>query len=160
MPPKASGDVDRAVSPVVGTVLLVTIAVLSAVVLASIVTDAGRSSDPPQATIEGSADGTENHVTLVHRGGDPLPITDVRLRVEIEGVPLTEQPPVPFFSAQGFAPGPTGPFNPSGDRTWESGEPASFRIASTNSPTPSPGDEITVLLLLDGQPVDETTLSA
>jgi len=140
--------VDRAVSPAVGTVLLVAIVVV-AVAVGTVVPDVERSPGTSRVMIDGTADAGENVVTLVHRGGDTLPVAELDVRVEIEGQPLSRQPPVPFFSAEGFSPGPTGPFNPSADGNWEPGESASFQLARTNSPTLSPGDQVIVRITVD-----------
>jgi flagellin-like protein len=153
---------DRGVSAVVGSVLMIAIVVGSAAVVAMFVTDVATTSNEPapQTSFEATAEAEENVITLVHDGGDPIKMDRVRLRVEINGTPLDEQPPVPFFSASGFRPGPTGPFNPSTDNTWTAGERASIRIASTNTPVLRAGARVTVLLSVGNTVIFESTIPA
>ena len=77
-------------------------------------------------------------------GGDPIDVSDVRLSVRVDGEALSEQPPVPFFSASGFEPGPTGAFNSASDGVFEPGERARLSLAATNAPHFDPGDRVTV----------------
>jgi len=106
---------------------------------------------PPSAVLSLSA--TDDRIAIDHRGGDPIDVSAVTIRVSIDGEPLDEQPPLPFFSAAGFHPGPTGPFNAAGDDTLRVGETATFRVADTNDPTLEPGRTVTVDITADGQPV-------
>ena len=80
--------------------------------------------------------------------------------VRVDGAPLRHQPPVPFFSARGFRPGPTGPFNAAADPTWAVGERASIRLASTNRPRVRAGARVTVTLRYDGQQLATLTATA
>jgi len=96
-------------------------------------------------------------LTVEHLGGDSLDVTAIRLRVTVDGDPLAHQPPVPFFSAAGFRPGPTGAFNVAGDTTLSPGESASFRIASTNEPVPEAGDRVELTVYSGGSPVARLT---
>ena len=146
----------RALAPV-AVVLLVALTVLLAVgVGAATLEIAPLSSPAPTATI--ALDATADHVVLTHHGGDPIQVGDLRVVVAVNGEPLANQPPVPFFSAAGFRPGPTGPFNAATPNEWTAGTSASFRIAGTNDPTPVPGDRITVRLVVDDRPI--ATLNA
>jgi FlaG/FlaF family flagellin (archaellin) len=157
---RAHPRTDRAVSTVVGTVLLIALVVGSATVVGAFVTGIGPASTAPQATLDATAEADENRITLVHRGGDQLDVERMRLRITVDGDALTTQPPVPFFSAGGFRPGPTGPFNPSTDGRWTAGERASFQIASTNSPTLSTGDQVTITVVVGDDVIAETTVTA
>lgn len=141
----------RALSPVVGVVVLVGVTVVvAAVVGAGAVAFAPEDvdSDRPRGHSTGGvalslrADG--DTVTLTHEAGRPLSVRRLELRVEVDGTPLRRQPPVPFFSARGFRPGPTGPFNVGSDGTWSVGERASFTVAGTNAPTLEEGRTVTV----------------
>ena len=144
----------RGVAPVVG----VTVLVLITVVLAALVGGMAFGSDledPPGVAITAEADysaGTgQTHVEFTHVAGDALDAEDLDVRVSLDGEALDYQPPVPFFSATGFESGPTGPFNSgSSDARWSAGERAGFTIAGSNDPVPSPGEEITVRILVDG----------
>lgn len=151
---------DRAVSPVLGGVLLVAITVvLAGVVVLTVGSFGPGQGQPPVVTVELSADAAEDRITLEHTGGDPINTSELSLQVTVDGEALDHQPPVPFFSASGFASGPTGPFNPSGSTDWTVGEAGSFQIASTNAPTIEPGDTVAVKLVVDGHTVaaPETT---
>ena len=151
----------RATSPVVGTTLVVGVTV----VLAAMVGTAFLAVPPPQSppvavslSLSATTDGSQ--IALVHEGGPSLDVRDLTVRIEIDGTPLVHQPPVPFFSAIGFRPGPTGPFNTAADPTWEAGETATLRLAGTNAPPLERGATLSVSLYRDGTPVAslETTV--
>ncbi|WP_424017210.1 type IV pilin [Halorientalis pallida] len=142
----------RALSSVVGVVLLLAVAVLTAAAVG--VTALGAAppdTGPTRAAFELRADADADRLTLLHRGGDPIAVSALRVRVRIDGRPLAHQPPVPFFAATGFESGPTGPFNTAADGEWQAGERASVRLAGTNDPEIAPGSQVTVELYLDGQ---------
>lgn len=137
----------RALSPVVGVVVLVGVTVVVATAVgAGAVAFAPEDTAPDHSTggvaLSLTADG--DTVTLTHEAGRPLSVRRLELRVEVGGTPLRHQPPVPFFSARGFRPGPTGPFNVGSDGTWSVGERASFTVAGTNAPTLEEGRTVTV----------------
>jgi len=140
----------RALSPVLGVVLLLVVTVALAGVVATAALDASMPSTPPNAAVDLRVDADGNRLTFVHRGGDALDVNATTVRVRIDGTPLDVQPPVPFFSADGFEPGPTGPFNSASDSEWTAGERASFRLAGTNDPQISSGATVRVTLSLDG----------
>lgn len=135
---------DRGATPVVAAVLLVGVTVVVAAgVGTALLAQAAAVGDPaPRASLSLSAAG--DRVAIVHEAGDALDVRDLRLRVAVNGTALSHQPPVPFFSARGFASGPTGPFNSASDPAWTAGESASFRVAGTNRPTLRPGARVTV----------------
>ena len=99
-----------------------------------------------------------DRLVLDLRAGDPIDVARLDVTVSVDGESLAHQPPVPFFSARGFHPGPTGPFNAASDGRWEPGERASVRVASTNRPIPRAGDRVTVELRYRGRRL--LTLSA
>lgn len=144
---------DRAVSPVLGTILLVLVTLLLvAVVGTTVVGSTGMAPGSVSAPVvlSATADDTGT-VTLTHDGGPPIDLETVAVRVAVDGEPLASQPPVPFFSASGFAPGPTGPFNSASDGRWTVGETTSFTVAGTNEPTLAAGRTVTVRLRRDGR---------
>ncbi len=133
----------RAVTPVVGTALLLAVTL----VLASVVVVGVYETPPteaPRASFAATADADTGRITVTHTGGETVDVGTLRVVVEVDGTRLAHQPPVPFFSARGFAPGPTGPFNTAADPTWTAGETASVRIAGTNRPTLSPDSRVVV----------------
>jgi Cu/Ag efflux protein CusF len=140
----------RALSSVVGVALLTLVAVLAAsVVGATAFGAAPAGDDPTRAAFELQVDADANRITLTHSGGDAVSVSDLRIRVRIDGEPLAHQPPVPFFATTGFVSGPTGPVNVADDDRWTAGERASFELAGTNAPLPEEGSQVTVALYLD-----------
>jgi len=136
---------DRATSPVVGVVLLIGITVIAAAGVGIAVT-ASTAEPPPTAAVDLTADADTDRIALTHRGGDRLDVSELSVHVTVDGEPLSEQPPVPFFAATGFRGGPTGAFNPADSQRFHVGDTASFRLASTNSPQLTAGATVTVEL--------------
>ena len=143
-------------APVAG-VLLIAITVVLAGGVAAAALDGPSATVPPSALLSLSA--TDDRIAIDHRGGDPIDIAAVTVRVSVDGEPLDEQPPLPFFSAAGFHPGPTGPFNSAGDDTLRAGETAAFRVADTNDPTLEPGRRVSVEITAEGGPVADLETS-
>ncbi|WP_207586824.1 type IV pilin [Halomontanus rarus] len=146
----------RAVSPVVGTLLLVALTIcLAAVVAVGIGFGPGTTmlSTAPSAAFDLSVDANEQEISLHHRTGETIDVRELTLHVTVEGEPLAEQPPVPFFSEHGFRGGPGGPFNERSDPRWSVGETASVRVAGTNAPAIDTGDTVGVTLAVDGKTV-------
>ena len=136
----------------IAVVLLVAMTVLLSVGVGTVALEATTlGSSAPTATID--LDATVDRIVLTHRGGDPIAVGELRIVVVVNGEPLKNQPPVPFFSAAGFRPGPTGPFNAATPNEWTVGTSASFRIAGTNDPTPTIGDRLIVRLVVDDQSI-------
>lgn len=138
----------RAVTPVVGVVLLTAVTVALAAVVGGAVV-AVPDEPPPTARIAVSADAVGDSITVVHRGGEPLVPAETQLLVEIDGTELRYQPPVPFFASAGFESGPTGPLNSGSGTDWRAGERGTFRLASTNEPALSPGATVRVTVTTD-----------
>ena len=165
----------RASAPV-GVVLLVALAValstgVGAAALGSGVLDAGGldtgSPDTDEfglgstASASLSASATaDGRIHLLHEGGDSLDVRELRLELRVDGEELALQPPVPFFSAEGFKSGPTGPFNPAADPTWQAGESASVEIAGTNRPAVTDGSRIAIEVYAGGAPVAKLETTA
>ena len=105
-------------------------------------------ADAPRAAIDLRVDADADRLTFVHRGGDPIDVSALSVRIRVDGESLDAQPPVPFFSARGFRPGPTGPFNSATADEWTAGERASLRVAGTNDPTIAPGSRVSVRLIV------------
>jgi hypothetical protein len=135
------------------------VGVVLAVVLGTSVAAVGLGALPTAPAVAGATltvDG--DRLVFTHRAGDPVDVRRLDVTVRVDGDPLRHQPPVPFFSARGFRPGPTGPFNAAADPTWTVGERASIRLASTNHPPVVAGARVTVELRYDGRHL--TTLTA
>jgi flagellin-like protein len=140
---------DRATSPVVGVALLVALTVLAATAVGTVAFALEAPSPAPTVSFSLSADADTDWIALTHRGGEAIAVEQLRLVVDIDGEQLDHQPPVPFFAAEGFRSGPTGPFNSADDGTWTAGERGTFRLATTNAPRPEPGDPVTVRVIVD-----------
>lgn len=139
----------RAITPVVGTLMLAAIAVLLAAVLVSGVTAISLESDPPTAAFDLEADGETDTLEIEHVGGETVDVRDLSVTITVEGDTLRYQPPVPFVGADGFDGSPDGPFNDEADPSWERGERVTLTVAETNQPTLNSGDTVTVTLTVD-----------
>jgi FlaG/FlaF family flagellin (archaellin) len=149
-------------APLAGVLVIALTVVLAAVAAGGVfaATDAGDATDGPPARASLSLDVSDGTLSLTHRGGDTLDVRTLRVAVAVDGEPLTHQPPVPFFSAQGFHSGPTGPFNPSSDPQWTAGETATLSVAGTNRPAVSDGAVVTVRVYTDDTLVAELSANA
>lgn len=137
----------RAVSSVVGTVALLGVVVVAgAAVFAA--APAAEPATVPTTRLSLTAEAGPDRVALTHEGGDTLTVAALDVAVQVNGAPLTHQPPVPFFSATGFESGPTGPFNSAHSGRWRAGETATLRLASTNTQL-DPGDGVSVTVRTD-----------
>ncbi|PSP15568.1 type IV pilin [Halobacteriales archaeon QH_10_67_13] len=152
---------DRAASPVVGTVLLVGVVVALSVAAGAAVTATDRpTTTPPAASLALAVDATADRIAITHEGGEALAVSEIDLTVAVDGRPLAEQPPVPFFAARGFRSGPTGAFNVAGSTTLRVGEMASLRVAGTNNPEIVPGSRVTVTVATDQAVIAELETTA
>ncbi len=88
------GSTDRAVSPVIGVILMVAITVILAAVIGTFVLDLGQDvgDSAPQASISVSASASANTITLNHRGGDALHSESTRVIVEAGSGTTTFEP--------------------------------------------------------------------
>ena len=84
---------ESAVSPVIGVILMVAITVILAAVIGAFVFGMGTPEKTPAANIEiTSAEATGDTITLEHRGGDSLPMDDVKIIVKSGGKDITFDP--------------------------------------------------------------------
>lgn len=137
---------ERGVSPVLGVVLLVGLTVIAAALFGTLAFGQAAALDGPAPRATFTVEAVGDRISIVHDGGDAVAVGPLRVEVSVDGAPLRHQPPVPFFAANGFRGGPTGPFNPSSEGEWTAGETASFRVAGTNTPALTPGASLTVEL--------------
>ncbi len=146
----------RASAPVVGVVVLVSLTVLlSATVLAGL--PDSTSASPPTASLSLTVDGSADRIELTHRGGDELDVSEMDVRISVDGNALTHQPPVPFFAADGFKSGPDGAFNNASSNTFSAGERTTLTLASTNHPQLDAGVDVSVQITTHNSVVfDET----
>ena len=137
------------------------VGVACAVVVGTAVAAVGLGALPAAPAVAGATLAVDgDRLVLTHRAGEPVDVRRLDVVVRVDGDPLRHQPPIPFFSAQGFRPGPTGPFNAAADPTWEVGERASVRLASTNHPRIYAGARVTVTLRYDGRRLATLTATA
>jgi FlaG/FlaF family flagellin (archaellin) len=135
----------RAATPVVGVAVLILVTAVLAAGVGAAVLGTVSEEPPPQTRLSVSVEG--DRLRVAHEGGEPLDVREVELRIAVNGTRLTHQPPVPFFSATGFDPGPTGPFNSASDSTWEVGETGTLSVAGTNSPAIASGATVRVVVV-------------
>jgi flagellin-like protein len=88
------GDGDRAVSPVIGVILMVAITVILATVIGAVVLDFGNNAgdSSPSASLSVSASTSTSNVTIEHTGGDALQSDQTRVIVEVAGTSKTFDP--------------------------------------------------------------------
>jgi flagellin-like protein len=148
----------RAVSPVIGVVLIVAVTVvLAAVVGAFAIGIGGQTNDAPQAAITADMETAETYgnpkIVLTHASGDKLDVRDLTVRIFVDGQPLESQPDVPGSGMPGFFGFPSGPFRQGNNNVWTAGEEAALTIAGTNSPQPSAGSRVVVKIYSEGKAV-------
>ena len=74
---------ERAVSPVIGVILMVAITVILAAVIGAFVLGIGGDQNAtPQASISLDADVEDDNVTITHNGGQTLDLDDLQLSVD------------------------------------------------------------------------------
>ena len=138
---------ERALSPVIGTVLLLVVTLLVAGAASASLLDMASLDEPARpVSLSASADAEADTITLVHEAGPPLDVRNLEIKVIIDDRPLFHQPPVPFVGARGFRGAPTGPFNTAADPEWTAGEAASVRLADTNRPILDDGSTVSVVV--------------
>jgi hypothetical protein len=134
-------------TPVVLTTIAV--ALLVSTLWAGLLLDLTDGYDAPETVRFGLSVSPDGQVIVTHRGGPAIDVTNLRIEVIVDGRLLDHQPPVPFFAAQGFRGGPSGPFNSAASPMWRPGERASFQIAETNSPPLVEGKIVRIRLFRD-----------
>ncbi|ELY82750.1 type IV pilin [Natrinema pallidum] len=141
----------RAVSPVVGVVLLLILTVALGAVVAVGVNTWALESPEPTASFELSVDGERSMIAIEHVAGERIDVESLSVTIAVNGRALSAQPPVPFVGASGFDGTPDGPFNSRADSDWTAGERAAVSVADTNTPALGTGDSVSVTLAVDGQ---------
>ena len=96
---------NRAVSPVIGVILMVAITVILAAVIGTFVLGLGDSlNQAPQAQMDASTDSSDN-VEISHNGGDSIEIADLRITLEGSSNNPYESTGTVSFSLEGTADG-------------------------------------------------------
>lgn len=152
----------RAISPVIGVVLLVACTVLLSATVGTMVMGYEPTEPASPVLINGEIDAEENGITLTLDRGGPLDVRDLSLVVKVDGEPLEKQPTVPAYTQSGFNGFPSGPFNAGTDPEWTRGESASLTVAkTTNGPHPDSGSSVVIRIYEDDLPIAtvETTAS-
>ncbi|MEA1985381.1 MAG: type IV pilin N-terminal domain-containing protein [Euryarchaeota archaeon] len=83
---------ERAVSDVVGSIMMVTITVIMATVVATAIFSLKPPADVPHVSIEITGNGS--HVDLVHMGGEPLDASKLNFMVEGKPVNINASSPI------------------------------------------------------------------
>ena len=84
---------ERAVSPVIGVILMVAITVILAAVIGAFVLGIGGETDStPQASLSFTLDDGSDTVDVEHRGGDILDLGDITVIVDGEAQDATFEP--------------------------------------------------------------------
>jgi len=89
---------DRAVSPVIGEILMVAIVVILAAIMATYVFEMAPMGVAPQASIRGTAitdpNGNTacNVIKLEHQGGEEISLTSASIRVIVNGTTVQDLP--------------------------------------------------------------------
>lgn len=144
----------RAVSPVVGILLLTAITLVLAGVAGVVAFEQGPGPPPSEPVeLSATANATSGRIVVAHESGPPIDVREIEVRITVAGTRLKHQPSVPFYSATGFASFPSGPFNPVADPWWELGERASLTVTNRNDPTLTPGVTVRVELYRDDLPI-------
>jgi len=158
--------VTRAVSTVLGVLLLTALTVVLAGTASLVVLDTAPVADEPGPTLpvelEASVNAgpNETRVVLLHESGPTLDVRRIDVRISVDGTPLVHQPPVPFYSASGFGSFPSGPFNPSADPRWELGERAILEVTGENEAQVREGTTVRIELYRDDLPLARVETTA
>ncbi|UZE91947.1 MAG: type IV pilin N-terminal domain-containing protein [Methanosarcinales archaeon] len=89
---------EKAVSPVIGVILMVAITVILAAIIAAFVFGMAPPAMAPQASIRGTAitdpsgNTTHNVIKLEHQGGEEIPLTSASIRVIVNGTAVQNLP--------------------------------------------------------------------
>lgn len=145
MTPSTFSTDRRATSAVVGVALLILVTAILTVGVGTAVFGTIPEEPPPQTRLSLSVEGDQ--LRVAHEGGDTLDVAEIEVQITVNGTRLAHQPPVPFFSAAGFVPGPTGPFNSASDPEWAVGEVGTVTVAGTNSPEIASGATVRVVVV-------------
>lgn len=150
----------RAISPVLATPLLVGVTVVLAAVLGAVAMEFTPPEPADHRSLSANAT-TDGTIRIVHKTGSEIDLQEASVVIAIDGEELDHQPPVPFFSASGFQPGPTGAFNVATDHVLEPGGTAGLTLAGTNDPDLVAGATVTIRFVEDGMQVAvvETTVT-
>lgn len=139
----------RALSPVVGTVLMLAITVLLAGTVGAVLLAPTVDSSMPTTRFSATADASADRITVTHEGGRALDPDSLTVRIDVDGRSLDHQPPIPFFAAKGFESGPTGPFNSATRGNWTAGETGTLELAGSNAPLLTDGSTVEVTITRD-----------
>jgi flagellin-like protein len=153
-------DDERAVSPVIGVILMVAITVILAAVIGTFVLDLGQSAGQtaPQASLSVSLSETSNNVTVEHTGGDAIDQT--RTRVIIEFNQSTSETYNPGTADGTMTVGGSTTF--SVNESIVTGDLSGLDTSSANNQTISTGQQITITLIdtQSQRQIFETTVTA
>lgn len=78
---------EKAVSPVIGVMLMIVVTVILAAVVSSYAGSMSTQDQAPQASLKASASWTDGHIALEHLGGDVLTKSNIQIEIA-SGAPL------------------------------------------------------------------------
>jgi len=82
---------EKAVSPVIGVILMVAITVILAAIIAAFVFGMAPPQMAPQASIRGTVTqdaGGDNYIKLEHQGGDTIVMDEANVKILVDGTPI------------------------------------------------------------------------
>jgi len=83
---------EKAVSPVIGVILMVAITVILAAIIAAFVFGMAPPAMAPQASVRGAVSqvGGDNYIKLEHQGGDTITMDSANVKIVVNGTTMTE----------------------------------------------------------------------
>lgn len=152
---------DRGVAPVIGIILLIALVAMLGGVVAAVVPGSLDDHSTTTVSVEMEVDAGGNEFTFYHRGGDTINVTNLDLRITIDGDSITHQPDLGPGSTKGLLSWPKGVFNRNTDNDWSTGESGSLVLAQSNGGDDlEVGSLVTAEFYLDGQPLIELSTRA
>lgn len=141
----------RAVSTALGVLLLTAVTLVIAGAVGAFALEMAVGVDPVAPhQLSASVNATYGRISLIHESGPTIDVREIEIKILVDGIALLHQPPVPYYSADGFHRFPKGPFNPMADPRWEMGEMARVTATGGTRDTITHGSLVRVGLYQNG----------
>jgi len=128
---------DRAVSPVIGVILMVAITVILAAVIGTFVLGLGDSLEQaPQAQLDVTS-GSAESLTINHNGGDSLTVSDIEVTIGTNTELALDSDSTSSFSADEFGVGNSATFDDSADSVGSSFAGDDVQVTIIHTPSDS-----------------------
>ncbi|WP_458185848.1 archaellin/type IV pilin N-terminal domain-containing protein [Haladaptatus sp. NG-WS-4] len=150
---------NRALSPVVTTVLLVLVTLVLAGTIETVALDSASLREPKLVAVDVSADADADRLTFVHRASESLAVDSLVVRVRVNDTPLEHQPPAPFLLGEGVPARADRGVQQHSKRDvgrWRNCESGT----GGNEPSFEPGDNVVVRISMGRRMVAEVTMTA